>query len=76
MYGISGLIYLPEYISPQHHDWLIEQIDSQPWDTSMKRRVQHYGYRYDYKARQVTEAHYLCTLRTENSQLGRDLLDR
>jgi alkylated DNA repair dioxygenase AlkB len=54
MYGISGLIYLPEYISSQHHDWLIEQIDSQPWDASMKRRVQHYGYRYDYKARTVS----------------------
>jgi alkylated DNA repair dioxygenase AlkB len=59
MYGISGLIYLPEYISFQHHDWLIEQIDGQSWDTSMKRRVQHYGYRYDYKARKVTEDMYL-----------------
>ena len=54
MYGISGLIYLPEYISQPHHDWLLTQIDEQVWDTGLKRRVQHYGYRYDYKARKVT----------------------
>lgn len=54
MFGISGLIYLESYISQQHHDWLLEQIDAQLWDSSMKRRVQHYGYRYDYKARKVT----------------------
>ena len=54
MFGISGLIYLPEYISQQHHDWLQERIDAQTWDATMRRRVQHYGYRYDYKARRVT----------------------
>ena len=59
MHGISGLIYLPEYISDPHHDWLTEQIDQQEWDTGMKRRVQHYGYRYDYKARKVTPDMYL-----------------
>ncbi len=59
MFGINGLIYLENYISQQHHDWLVERIDAQVWDTSMKRRVQHYGYRYDYKARQVTDEMYL-----------------
>ncbi|MFZ0546134.1 MAG: alpha-ketoglutarate-dependent dioxygenase AlkB [Candidatus Promineifilaceae bacterium] len=59
MHNISGLIYLPEYISQPHHDWLTTQIDSQVWDTGMKRRVQHYGYRYDYKARKVTPEMYL-----------------
>ena len=59
MYDISGLIYLPNYISEEHHSWLINQIDQETWDTSLKRRVQHYGYRYDYKARQVTADLYL-----------------
>jgi alkylated DNA repair dioxygenase AlkB len=62
MYNLNGLIYLPEYISLQHHDWLVEQIDNEIWDTSMKRRVQHYGYRYDYKARTVTSDMYLGAL--------------
>lgn len=59
MYTISGLIFLPNYISQHHHDWLLEQIDAQPWDTTLKRRVQHYGYRYDYKARRVSAEQYL-----------------
>lgn len=59
MYGISGLIYLENYISQAHHDWLIAQIDEQIWDGTLKRRVQHYGYRYDLKARRVTSEMYL-----------------
>lgn len=51
--SISGLSYLPEYISPQQEAELIRTIDAQPWITELKRRVQHYGYRYDYKARNV-----------------------
>ncbi len=62
MFGISGLIYLSDYISNVHHDWLIEKVDQQPWDTSMKRRVQHFGYRYDYRARRVTADLYLGVL--------------
>ena len=59
MYTISGLIYLQDYVSQPHHDWLLDQIDAQPWDATLKRRVQHYGYRYDYRARQVTTEMYL-----------------
>lgn len=62
MYGINGLIYLPNYISQPHHDWFVNQIDEQQWDTTLKRCVQHYGYRYDYKARKVTQEMYLGNL--------------
>jgi len=51
---IPGLIYIPEYISQQQENDLIRIIDAQPWITELKRRVQHYGYRYDYKARNIT----------------------
>lgn len=53
MKSISGLAYIPEYIDQQAEAQLIRIIDTQPWITEMKRRVQHYGYRYDYKARSV-----------------------
>ncbi len=59
MYGINGLVYIPDYLSMQHHNWLMAQIDAETWDTSLKRRVQHYGYRYDYKARKVTSDMHL-----------------
>ena len=75
MYGISGLIYLPRYISQQHHDWLIEQIDTQQWDSSMRRRVQHYGYRYDYKARRVTPDMFLGDLPSWLNRIASQLCD-
>jgi alkylated DNA repair dioxygenase AlkB len=47
--SIHGLRYIPEYISPHEESELIRIIDTQPWITELKRRVQHYGYRYYYK---------------------------
>lgn len=55
---ISGLTYIPDFISAQEQDFLLSQIDQQTWLTDLKRRVQHYGYKYDYKARAVgNDAH-------------------
>ena len=34
---------------------LLDAIDASPWRADLKRRVQHYGWRYDYRARQVAE---------------------
>jgi alkylated DNA repair dioxygenase AlkB len=52
---ISGLRYVPEYINAATEAALIQTIDAQPWLTDLKRRVQHYGYKYDYKARGITQ---------------------
>lgn len=57
--SIPGLRYLPECISRQEEAELIRTIDAQPWITELKRRVQHYGYRYDYKARCVVPESWL-----------------
>lgn len=53
---ISGLSYITKYIDESAEAVLIDTIDAQPWITELKRRVQHYGWRYDYKARNVTNA--------------------
>ena len=50
---IVGLEYVADYITDYQHDWLLEKIDGQDWLEDLKRRVQHYGYKYDYKARKV-----------------------
>jgi alkylated DNA repair dioxygenase AlkB len=59
---ISGLRYLPNYITRQEHDQLLAIIDQQPWLDTLKRRVQHYGYRYDYKSRSVDASMFLGAL--------------
>ena len=56
---ISGLRYIANYISPKEEVDLITRIDNQVWMTGLKRRVQHYGYVYDYKKRTVTEDMFL-----------------
>ena len=51
--AIHGLRYIPDYITEDQHDWLLARIDEQQWLDDLKRRVQHYGFKYDYKARKV-----------------------
>jgi alkylated DNA repair dioxygenase AlkB len=50
---VSGLVYVRELLAPQEQERLLRQIDSLPWRNDLKRRVQHYGYRYDYRSRSV-----------------------
>ena len=56
---ISGLAYIPDFIYVQEQDSLLAQIDQYPWLADLKRRVQHYGYKYDYKVRAVGNDAYL-----------------
>ena len=50
---IGGLDYRKNYIDEHQHDWLLAEIDKNRWLDDLKRRVQHYGFKYDYKARRV-----------------------
>lgn len=52
---INGLTYVKNFISDEEADELISRIDEEEWDTQLKRRVQQYGYRYDYKSRTISE---------------------
>src|SRR4051812_25674633 len=57
--AVPGLRYLPGFVDASQEQELLAAIDAQPWLADLKRRVQHYGYRYDYKARKVDPAMYL-----------------
>lgn len=59
---IDGLIYVSNFINRREHDELIANIDSQIWLTDLKRRVQHYGYKYDYKNHQINREMYIAPL--------------
>jgi alkylated DNA repair dioxygenase AlkB len=56
---IAGLSYIPDYLRADEQAGLLSIIDQQPWLTDLKRRVQHYGYRYDYKTRVLDTSMYL-----------------
>lgn len=72
---ISGLSYISDFISAQEHDFLLAQIDQQAWLTDLKRRVQHYGYKYDYKARTIGNGAYLGPLPDWLSSVSKKLHD-
>lgn len=69
----TGLIYVPDYLSQQEHDCLAVFVDRQPWLADLKRRVQHYGYRYDYKARSINLRMYLGELPDWGQKLAQRL---
>lgn len=50
----GGADYQSAFISTEEEKMLIAAIDRQRWSNDLRRRVQHYGYRYDYKERKAT----------------------
>lgn len=55
VFGINGLIYIPNFLSNEEEENLIENINTKEWSSELKRRVQHYGYKYNYKSRSLSE---------------------
>lgn len=53
---IPGLTYVKYFIDQQTHDDLLKQVDLHPWLTDLKRRTQHYGYKYDYTLRKIDDS--------------------
>src|SRR5258708_6802637 len=59
---IEGMSYVGDFLSASEQDAVLREVDLQTWLTDLKRRVQHYGYRYDYKARRVDRSMFLGAL--------------
>lgn len=66
-----GADYQPECVTAEIEARLVEVIDARPWIEDLKRRVQHYGYRYDYRARTVSPDAFLGPLPSWASDLAR-----
>ena len=71
--NIPGLAYVPGFLDEAHERRLVEWIDQQEWSDELKRRVQHYGWRYDYKARDVDSSMRLGPLPVELAELAERL---
>lgn len=50
---VPGLRFGSNFLTDQEQQHLLKEIDSLPWSNELSRRVQHYGFRYDYKAKTV-----------------------
>lgn len=56
---IVGLELYPDFINKEEEEELTILIDNSSWLNDLKRRVQHYGYKYDYRARKIDNSLYL-----------------
>ncbi len=56
MENINGLTYIPNIISEEKEQELLRFINAQPWQNSLKRKVQHYGIPYNYQTRRLDDA--------------------
>lgn len=60
--SLTGLTYVHDFISDDDAANLLSDIDGQPWLTDLKRRTQHYGYKYDYTKKSVDSSLFLGAL--------------
>jgi alkylated DNA repair dioxygenase AlkB len=73
---IEGLKYVPNFISEEEEKQLIDVINSQEWLGDLKRRVQHYGWKYDYRARSLNYNMYLGPLPEWIQLLAKRLIEK
>lgn len=52
--SIPGLLYVDDFLSENEQVTALHAIDGAPWRKDLQRRVQHYGWLYDYQSRSVT----------------------
>ena len=53
---VPGLTFCENFLTPDEQAECVDHVDSavNEWRNDLSRRVQHYGWRYDYKARAIT----------------------
>lgn len=49
----KGLFVIQDFISKEEEAEIMKEIDSKEWTQSIGRRVQHYGYEFNYKTKNV-----------------------
>ncbi len=71
---IEGLTYIPNFITVEEQQNLLNSIDQGEWLSDLKRRVQHYGYKYDYRKRNIDLSMKMGALPDWAIQMGQKLL--
>ena len=75
---IPGTKYLADFLSPEEAAEQYEWLTSRPpeeWMRDLSRRVIHYGWRYDYTTRTISEDLYLGPLPERFADLAKRLYD-
>ena len=75
--AVPGLKFLEGFLTPEEQAYCIDRVDAadSQWRSDLSRRVQHYGWRYDYKARAITPDMHIGALPDWLAQLAQKLYD-
>ena len=75
--AIPGLKFLEQFLTPEKQAMCVQQVDAaiDQWRYDLSRRVQHYGWRYDYKARSITPDMHIGALPDWLDKLAQRLYD-
>ena len=57
--NIKGLKLINNFIDDCEEEILLKEIYRNNWDNTIKRKVQHYGFKFAYKYRKVVEDNYV-----------------
>lgn len=52
---VPGLYYVPDYLSNEEQELIVENLENSTWDMSLSRRTLHYGYNYSYSHHNLTK---------------------
>jgi alkylated DNA repair dioxygenase AlkB len=74
--GLPGLSYCHQLLTIAEQGRILQEVDARPWLSDLKRRVQHYGYKYDYKSRAVNPSMYVGPLPAFAIDVARSLMER
>jgi alkylated DNA repair dioxygenase AlkB len=73
---INGLELYFDFISIEDERQMIANLDEGIWLNDLSRRVQHYGYKYDYRARKIDNSFYLGELPTWLNELAQKIYNK
>jgi alkylated DNA repair dioxygenase AlkB len=71
----DDFVIVPDFVSRAEERELLGKIDAASWNRDLKRRVQQYGFRYDYKARAVSDRDRLGELPDWALEIAQRLVD-
>ena len=75
--SVPGLHFVEGFLTPEEQAYCVQRIDAAEgeWRNDLSRRVQHYGWRYDYKARAITPDMHLGALPDWLANVAQKLYD-
>ena len=59
MVDLPGLKVIPDFVTPEEEQKIIQEVDKNKWSPLAQRRVQHYGYEFIYGLNSVNKEKYI-----------------